>query len=168
MEVAGLCFAVAPLCAKIVKSIHDFRNKYKRASMTMVAIATECSLISVVLDELEHLDLEQNLHSTHDRQQRIFSTIETVVLGCQLTLEAVSDNVAEIMESSDGHIDTGGKVIFLFKEDEMKEHLVQLRAYQTSITTLLATLQKYDPQYRLSLLLTMCIVSPAMRCMLSF
>ena len=151
MEVTGVAMAVPPLlagCTKIIKFLHGVRNQYKNTPLTMASIATECFAIHESLAQLPYLDLS-NLDSLGvPRSQQIMGSIEAFLLGCNMTLSVIDEYTMELEEQlgaplaeSSRDMGTLSRLRLVWKENEMKELLQQLRGYQTGLTNILTTVQ---------------------------
>jgi hypothetical protein len=147
MEYTGAAFSIAPLittCTKIVKILRDVGKKFKRAPLMMTSIATECSLIHVALDQLRTFDWTSLAAQGDGRLELMTRSSETIILGCTLTLSVIEEYATELQEYVEGsklspteQMGIMARVRVLWKEDEMRELLLQLRGYQTGLTNLL-------------------------------
>lgn len=153
MEVAGAAFPITPLlttCTKIVKILHDVGKRFKRAPLMMTSIATECSLIHVALAQLGNFDWSAVSTSVDGRLEQMTRSTEAVILGCTLTLSVIEEYAIELQEYVDGspvspteQMGIMARVRVLWKEDELRELLLQLRGYQTGLTNLLRAAHEY-------------------------
>jgi hypothetical protein len=147
MEFTGAAFSIAPLlttCTKIVRILRDVGKKFKRAPLMMTSIATECSLIHGALDQLRAFDWGSLLAQGDGRLEQMTRLTETVILGCTLTLSVIEEYATELQDYVEGsklspteQMGIMARVRVLWKEDEMRELLLQLRGYQTGLTNLL-------------------------------
>jgi hypothetical protein len=147
MEFTGAAFSIAPLintCTKIVRILRDVGKKFKRAPLMMTSIATECSLIHVALDQLRTFDWSSLAAQGDNRLEQMTRLTETIILGCTLTLSVIEEYASELQEYVEGsklspteQMGIMARVRVLWKEDEMRELLLQLRGYQTGLTNLL-------------------------------
>jgi hypothetical protein len=148
MEVAGAAFPITPLlstCTKIVRILHDVGKKFKRAPLMMTSIASECSLIHVALAQLRNFDWSSmSSYGDPSRTEQMTRATEAIILGCSLTLSVIEDYAIELQDYVDSsHLSPTeqmgimARVRVLWKEDEMRELLLQLRGYQTGLTNLL-------------------------------
>jgi hypothetical protein len=147
MEVAGSAFPITPLlstCTKIVTILHNVGKKFKRAPLMMTSIATECSLIHVALAQLRSFDWAVIATHADGRQEQLTRATESIILGCTLTLSVIEEYAIELQDYVDGaplspteQMGIMTRVRVLWKEDEMRELLLQLRGYQTGLTSLI-------------------------------
>jgi hypothetical protein len=110
----------------------------------MTSIATECSLIHVALAQLRNFDWASLSSHGNNLLEQMTRTTEAVILGCTLTLSVIEEYAQELQEYVDGsplspteQMGIMARVRVLWKEDELRELLLQLRGYQTGLTNLL-------------------------------
>jgi hypothetical protein len=154
MEVAGAAFPITPLlttCTKIVTILHNVGKKFKRAPLMMTSIATECSLIHVALAQLRSFDWSSVSAYADGRQEQMTRVTESIILGCTLTLSVIEEYAIELQDYVDGsplspteQMGIMARVRVLWKEEEMRELLLQLRGYQTGLTNLIRAAHEYD------------------------
>lgn len=117
----------------------------------MTSIATECSLIHVALAQLRNFDWGSVSAYGDGRQEQMTRATESIILGCTLTLSVIEEYAIELQEYVDGsplspteQMGIMARVRVLWKEDEMRELLLQLRGYQTGLTNLIRAAHEYD------------------------
>jgi hypothetical protein len=147
MEFAGAAFPITPLlstCTKIVTILHNVGKRFKRAPLMMTSIATECSLIHVALAQLRNFDWTTVSSYGDGRQEQMTRATESIILGCTLTLSVIEEYAIELQDYVDGsplspteQMGIMARVRVLWKEEEMRELLLQLRGYQTGLTSLI-------------------------------
>lgn len=147
MQVAGAAFPITPLlsqCEKIVRILHNVGRKFKRAPLMMTSIATECSLILVALAQLRTFDWTSVAAHSDGQQEQMTRATESIILGCTLTLSVIEEYAIELQDYVEGpnlspteQMGIMARVRVLWKEDEMRELLLQLRGYQSGLTDLL-------------------------------
>lgn len=147
MEVAGSAFPITPLlstCTKIVSILHNVSKKFKRAPLMMTSVATECNLIHVALAQLRSFDWAAIAAHANGPQEQLTRATESIILGCTLTLSVIEEYAVELQEYVEGaptspteQMGIMARVRVLWKEDEMRELLLQLRGYQTGLTGLI-------------------------------
>lgn len=140
-------FPIPPLissCQKIVRTLHDVAKKFKRAPLMMTSIASECGLIHVALTQLRDFDWGNLNPDNKNQLEQMIRTTETIILGCTLTLSVIEEYALELQEYVQGsklspteQMGVMSRVRVFWKEDEMRELLVQLRGYQSGLTDLL-------------------------------
>jgi hypothetical protein len=142
-----MAYSIAPLiatCSKIIKILRDVGKKFKRAPLIMTSIATECSLINSALEQLKDFDWNSLENEEDDRVEQITRSTEMVILGCTLALSVIEEYSSELQDYIEGsklspteQMGIMARVRVLWKEDEMRELLLQLRGYQTTLTALI-------------------------------
>lgn len=147
LEVAGAAFPIAPLlsqCTKIVNILQDVSKRLRRTPVLLTSIATECSLIHVSLAQLRNLDWSSVASFAEQRQEQMTRATEAITLGCTLALSVIEEYSIELQEFVDeltpeapNRLDVKAQVQSLWKEDVMRELLLQLRAYQDGLINLL-------------------------------
>jgi hypothetical protein len=147
MEFAGAAFSIAPLvstCQKIVDILRNVAQKFKRAPLMMTSIQAECNLIINALEHLRNFEWSSLEQSEDDRLEQMTRCAETIILGCTLSLSVIEEYAAELQEYVEGaklspteQMGIMARVRVLWREDEMRELLLQLRGYQTALTNLL-------------------------------
>lgn len=126
--------------------------RYQNAAMTMASIARECSVVSVALVQLRVIftGADYLLYKSQEGDEDIMRSIDAVTLGCSMTLSLIKQHLAdavkkdgvETLESSNG-VSRKEKAKFVWNEEEVKDLLLQLRGYQSSLSLLLNVLNRY-------------------------
>lgn len=160
-SVAGLTAS----CVQTAKALHDLKDKFDNANLTISAICTETTLISASMSRIQsHLlrdpeSVSDKLHS----QPSLESTLDQALTGCYLVFDVLQSEVSKLTESAllDPSVDLRftAKVRYMWSENTMKDILTQMRGLQTALTLLLQLLGVYtlDSSYRLlNISLTLC------------
>jgi len=153
MEVAGAAFPITPLlstCSNIVKLLHSVGKRLKKtAPSTIHSIATECNFIHVALTSLLSFDWEELGVYGDGRQEQIIRATEFIILGCTLTLSVIEEYANEVKDDvgtgplgPEEQMAMAARIKGIWKEEEMRELLLQLRGYQTGLTSLLRATQE--------------------------
>jgi hypothetical protein len=153
MEVAGAAFPITPLlatCSSIVKLLHNVGRRLKKAApSTIHSIATECNFIHVALTSLLSFDWDELAGDCDDRQEQITRATESIILGCMLTLSVIEEYANEVKDyvgtsplSPEEQMAIVARMKGIWKEEEMRELLLQLRGYQAGLTSLLRAAQE--------------------------
>jgi hypothetical protein len=147
MDIPGVGFPIPPLitsCQKIARTLQDVGKKFKRAPLMMTSIASECGLIHGALSQLRDFDWSSLPAESKYRTEQMIRATETIILGCTLTLSVIEEYATELQEYVEGsklspteQMGVMSRVRVFWKEDEMRELLVQLRGYQSGLTDLL-------------------------------
>jgi hypothetical protein len=153
MEVAGTAFPITPLlstCANIVKKLHSVGKKFKNsAPSTIKSIATECNFLHVALAQLLSFDWDDLASCGDGRQEQITRATESIILGSTLALSVIEEYAVEVQDFAEvvpldpaDHVGNMARIKGIWKEEETKELLLQLRGYQTGLTGLLRAAQE--------------------------
>lgn len=115
----------------------------------MANIASECSTVNVALAQLQVVFAGADFPSYKTEQggEDILRSFDAVATGCSMILslleqylaDAVKRDGVESLSLSNG-VSRKEKAKFVWNEDEIKDLLLQLRGYQTSLTLLLNVL----------------------------
>ena len=136
--------SVVMTCAKLVKTVNEIIGKFSDAPMTVTAIASECAVLSAALSHIQDL-ATQNADAFVSRlksQSNFTTTFDTALAGCTLVFSVLETHLHDITKGKDpGDIDRMGKAMAVWKEDNLKELLQQLRGQQIAINLLLTALQ---------------------------
>lgn len=153
MEVAGAAFPITPLlttCSSIVKILHSVGKKFKNsAPSTIKSIATECNFLHVALAQLLSFDWDDLASYGGGRQEQITRATESIILGCTLALSVIEEYAIEVQDFGEAlsldpadHVGNIARIKGIWKEEETKELLLQLRGYQNGLTDLLRAAQE--------------------------
>jgi hypothetical protein len=165
MEVDRAAAQVTPLlfiCSGIVKALHTVGQKLKGCvPSTVKSIGTECNFLHVALTQLLSFDWD-GLSSCEDwRREQVTRVIDSIILGCTLALSVIEDYAGELQDFADSvpsiPEDQGHKaqVKMIWNENEAKNLLLQLRGYQSTLTSLLRAAQEYVGTNPITELLTL-------------
>ena len=137
---------------RIIQLANNLRLKYQSGAMAMANIASECSIVNVALAQLQAVFAGADLQSYKTEQggEDILRSFDAVTMGCSMThslleqhlADAVKRDGVESLSLSNG-VSRKDKAKFVWNEDEIKDLLLQLRGYQTSLTLLLNVLHKW-------------------------
>ncbi|KAL3434350.1 Dbl homology domain-containing protein [Aspergillus tetrazonus] len=141
-SVAGLTAS----CVQTAKALHDLKDKFDNANLTISAICTETTLISASMTHIQsHLlrDPKSVLDKLHS-QPSLESTLDQALTGCYLVFDVLQSEVSKLTESAlpEAPIDLRftAKVRYMWNESTMKDVLNQMRGLQTALTLLLQLL----------------------------
>jgi hypothetical protein len=153
MDYPGAAFSISPVIStstKIIANLHDTARRFKRAPSMMTSIVTECNLINGVFEQLQSFDWPALQVQAESRMEQMKRSAETLILGCTLTLSVVDEYSTELQEYVEGsklspteQMGLMARVRAIWKEDETRELLLQLRGYHTGLTNLLRAAHEY-------------------------
>jgi hypothetical protein len=145
LSIATGAASLTTACVKSIRSLKAIANTYKSASLTILAISSECSVISTALSQIQNLFLHNpdSLKLQLGLQNQLHAAIETALTGCSVTLAALDD---ELQKLAEGQTVTGEssrlvRLKYMWNEDIMKELLQNLRGQHGGLNLLLTALQ---------------------------
>ncbi|QDS75870.1 hypothetical protein FKW77_001777 [Venturia effusa] len=154
MECAGAAFSISPLlttCSKISTVLLNVGKRFKKAPLMMTSIGTECNLIHVALSQVRAFDWSGMAGYTDGRLEQMTRATESIILGCHLTLSVIEEYALELQDYVEGtplsqteQMGIMARVQVLWKEEEMRELLLQLRGYQSALTALIRAAHDAD------------------------
>jgi hypothetical protein len=108
----------------VVKVCNDYRSKYKIASTTLPALATECHTICIVRDP-------DWASSRLDSKPHLRLVFDNALAGCEIVVSIIDDEVENLMKSAGDDVSRQPsrmeRVRYVWNEDTMKELLQQAR-----------------------------------------
>ncbi|KAF9889560.1 hypothetical protein FE257_007270 [Aspergillus nanangensis] len=141
-DVAGLTAS----CVQTAKALHDLKDKFDNANLTISAICTETTLISASMSHIQSYIL-RNPDSVSDKllnQPSLESTLDQALTGCYIVFDVLQTEVSKLTESelleSSVNLGWSAKVRYIWNEGTMKDILSQMRGLQTALTLLLQLL----------------------------
>lgn len=130
--------------ARIVKLINNVHGSYQDAAIVLASIASECAVIHASLAHLQNLILTKSHTLGPGLTPQVIGVFDTSLLGCALTFSVIDKEVQGLVDGLNPTKGLSGKkrIQFILEQDRLKELLTQVRGQQTSLTLLLAILQK--------------------------
>lgn len=146
----GLIVSAAPLllstCMKIIRTLHDVRPRLRPAPLTITSITIECFGLHEALAQVQELDLATLEAAKDGQSEQIVQSITAFFLGCTTTISVVDEYSTDLHDAL-GPVDPGVRTSTqelqfrqLWKEDDMKELLSQIKEYRSKLTNLLQTI----------------------------
>ncbi|OCK78595.1 hypothetical protein K432DRAFT_406322 [Lepidopterella palustris CBS 459.81] len=126
-------------CLRTAKDLYDLRSRYSNASITITAIYSESMVISASLSQVQSLLLRDALQN----KPELHAAFDTALTGCMVVFSCLDEEVRDLATKVEDRNDLNwkDKAKLLWKEDAMRELLVQLRGQQTALTLLIQGLQ---------------------------
>jgi uncharacterized protein YoxC len=129
-------------CMAIIKTLHDVRPRLKPAPLTMTSITTECFGIHELLTQVQELDTDMNAFK-QSRPQLVHS-IEGFLRGCGMTVSVIDEYTMELHKAVvSSTLEEKASLRQLWKEDDMKELLSQIREYRVRFIGLLEMIESW-------------------------
>jgi hypothetical protein len=147
------CPPLLSLCIKPMKAFALIRTHLKPVPLTLSSLVNECFALHRALVKVQRFDLHSLDVLEKVRREQVLDSLEAFFLGCDMTMAAVNERAEEfrrhalVLSASNGaRPPTGSNPILqhFWKEDEMKEIVVQIREYRSGLTDLLIEVQSYD------------------------
>ncbi|KAF2179065.1 hypothetical protein K469DRAFT_717574 [Zopfia rhizophila CBS 207.26] len=145
LTITSAVISISARCIQSARALYDLRGKYKDASMTITAIYSESTVISTSLAHIQGL-ISKNpdaLRSTLQERPELEATFDQALTGCVLVYSVLDDEVRRLYTGigKEGVAGMVGRVKFLWKEEAMRDVLVQIRGQQTALGLLIQALQ---------------------------
>jgi hypothetical protein len=139
LSIATGVASLVTVCVKSIRSLKAIANTYKSASPTILAISSECSVISAALSQIQNLFLRNpdSLKLQLGLQSQLHAAIETALTGCSVTLATLDDEIQTVTGESSRLV----RLKYMWNEDIMKELLQNLRGQHGGLNLLLTALQ---------------------------
>lgn len=115
--------------------------------MTITAIYSESTVISTSLAHIQGLCTRNPdaLRSTLLERPELEATFDQALTGCVLVYSVLDDEVQRLYVAieKDGLAGSMGRIKLIWKEDAMRDVLVQIRGQQAALGLLIQALQMY-------------------------
>ncbi|KAF2727460.1 hypothetical protein EJ04DRAFT_557379 [Polyplosphaeria fusca] len=145
LTITSTVIGVSGRCLRSARALHDLCGKYKDASMTINAIYSETMVLSTSLAHIQALCTKnpEALRSTLNDQPQVEQTFDQALTGCVLVYSVIDDEVQRLYNGmgKEGMSGAISKSKLLWKEEAMRDVLVQIRGQQTALSLLVAVLQ---------------------------
>lgn len=146
LTITASVLSITTTCIHIAKDLSDLREKFKDAQMMISAICSESTVISASLAHIQTIVLSNPDALTTQLQFRpeLEGAFDTALTGCMMVFSVLQDEVQSLTSSSKSASKDIGwsiKAKYLWKEENMKDLLQQLRGQQTALTLLIQALQ---------------------------
>jgi hypothetical protein len=149
LSITATVVTLTARCISTAKSLYNLHSQFKHAHLTISAIYSESTIISASLGHVQNLVLTKP--EAFGERPELGGILDTALTGVMLVFSVLGDEVQELMGvGGDGHEGSGslgrelGKrkaMKVVWKEDVMRELLVQIRGQQTALTLLIQALQ---------------------------
>ena len=150
MDPLSISAAVAGIissCLTTATTLNRLRSSYLNASLTIGSICSEMTVISASLAQIQNYILTNTSAVSEQFQTHLDLklTFDIALTGCMVTFSCLEEEANSLVEkATEGReFNWADKVKVVWKEDNMKELLQQLRGQQTAISVLLQSLQMY-------------------------
>jgi hypothetical protein len=131
-------------CLSAAQAINKLRQKYSNASLSVGSLCTELTITSVSLSQIQDLlGHDDSESSTPAVRPELLATFDTALVGCIVVLSCIEDEVANIRVVEPGldSLTSSQKIKAVWKDDNIKELVLQLRAQQSALNLLMQTIE---------------------------
>ena len=148
LSITSSVVGLTATCVKTAKKLHDLKDKYQNANLTISAICTESTIISASLSRIQSsiLDSPNALSDKLNAQPDLEATLDQALTGCYDVFDVLQDEVEKLTESarnSSSDLPFTAKVRYLWNENTMRDIREQLRGLQQALVLLLQVLGAY-------------------------
>ncbi|KAF2119043.1 hypothetical protein BDV96DRAFT_568953 [Lophiotrema nucula] len=145
LAITTTVISISARCVRSARALYELCGKYKDASMTITAIYSETTVISTSLAHIQALCTKNPdaLRSTLSERSDLEHTFDQALTGCVLVYSVIDDEVQRLYSGigTEGMTGAMSKMKLLWKEDAMKDVLVQIRGQQQALSLLIQALQ---------------------------
>jgi hypothetical protein len=125
---------------EIIRNLHHVRRRLRPAPVAITSITTECFGLHEALARVQ--DHEVKDFSSNAHSHKILRRIEAFFLGCGMTISMVEEHTMDLRTALDlvhgeAILPLDSDIRKMWKDDDMKEFLSQIREYRTGLTSLL-------------------------------
>jgi hypothetical protein len=127
------------LCVNAADGLHNLHTKQSRAGDSLLAIKRECTTLGAAVEGIKSWAQSPVAKSETRRTQ--CASLEEALKALMPSVELLADDVNKILSkgNDDGSLSAGGKIKYIWKEDEMKSHLDEVRWQSHHVHFLLTT-----------------------------
>ena len=130
---------IVAFCLKTAKALESLRESYKHASGTIAALCSEAAVISASLAQVQGLLLRTQCKI----RPELRDAFDIALTGCAVTFSCLDHGVQCLAQEADETNRFGWKTKarYVWKEEAMRDLLLQIRGQQTAISLLIQGLQ---------------------------
>ena len=152
LSITAAVVSLTGVCLVTAKRISDLRTRFNVTSLTLTAILSETTTVSSSLGQIQSalLCFSSTFVSQFERDSTLLQTLDTALIGCSVVILALQEEIGKLEAGLlKARADRSGDQIqshwllrmkILWKENIMKELLVQIRGQQASLGFLLQAL----------------------------
>src|ERR1700712_2928094 len=115
------------MCVKAADGLHSLHTKQSRAGDSLLAIKRECTTLGAAVEGIK--TWAQGPTAKSERRRTQCASLEEALKALIPSVELLAEDVNKILSKGreDGWLSAGGKFKYIWKEDEMKSHLDEVR-----------------------------------------
>ena len=141
LTITASVVGLTAMCIQTGKALHDFKNKYQYASLTIIAICTETSIISISLSRIQSsmLSNPDGLSLKLAAGSSLEETLDHALNGCYVVFEELQAETQKLngaAQSDSSSPSFGAKIRHVWNEKHMQDILTQIRGLQNALTLL--------------------------------
>ena len=140
ITIASIVVSLASRSVSTANTLYTIRERYTHAQTTIMAICSECNVLSTSLGHIKglvdqhHEVLRANLQS----REELRTVFESSLMGCMLVLSVLEEEVQALGPSSPS---MRARVAMLWKDKVMKDLLIQIRGQQAALNLVIQAIQ---------------------------
>lgn len=148
VSVINSATTITSACFRVAKAMMHLYGNYQLSSLTIGAICTETTTLSVSLAQLQTLFTRDTEFFTTQfpAPNQLASAFDIALIGCMVLLSSLEDEIKKLgdLDGTQFGLSTcKAKVRLAWKEDTMASLLQQLRGQVVALTFLMQGLQTY-------------------------
>jgi hypothetical protein len=130
---------LASLCINTANALHALHTKQSRAAESLVAIKQECGSLGAAVEGIKVWAKSSAARSESRKVQ--CEALDQALQNLIPSVQVLAEDVDKIMKKAeDGSLGVGAKFKYLWKEEEMRAHLDEIRWQSHHIHILLTTI----------------------------
>ncbi|KAF2111935.1 hypothetical protein BDV96DRAFT_649303 [Lophiotrema nucula] len=141
METVGAAvgiLAVLPQCVQTAKMLDTLRTRFDEAPMLITSLYSESLVVAASLSQIQSL-LQ---HGALQNRPELYEPFDRALTGCKIVYSCLEKSVRELAEKAhNGNLSTRDRLKYLWKEEDFKEILQQIRGQQIGLGLLVQGLQ---------------------------
>jgi hypothetical protein len=135
--------ALLDSCMEVIRNLHHARPRLRPAPVTMTSITTECFGLYEALTRVQGFGIDR--FPSDAQSHKALRVIEAFFLGCGMTVAMVEEHTMDLRTALDlVHNETilpmDSDIRKMWKDDDMKEFLSQIREYRCCLTSMLESI----------------------------
>ena len=132
------CAKLASLCADAASGLHSLHSKQNRAASSLLAMRRECTTLGAAVEGIK-VWAESSTAQLESRKAQC-AALDKALKTLVPSIQVLTDDTDEILRKfEDGSIGIAAKIKYLWKEEDMKVLLEEIRWQSQHIHTLLTT-----------------------------
>lgn len=129
------------LCFKVTEGLHSLHGKHSRAGDSLVATRRECTTLCAGVKSIK--TWAETVAAKVDSRREQCASLDEALLSLIPSIQVLADEVDNILTrntKSDGSVSAVGKLKYLWRDDEIRSHLEEMRWMSQHIQFLIMTM----------------------------